>query len=1075
MSPPCLDSRRRPPRCSLCPLVRFDGLREHPLTAFALVHARVIPAPGQVLEDAAIVVRDGRIVAVGSDVHIPGDAQQIDMQGRTIYPGFVEAWSEIEVPDVTGGAPHWNAQVQPQRRVADHLSEAFDSNEAYRSQGFVARLAAPQDGVIKGVSAVVLLGDGKPSAQIVQQDAALHVRLTVSRGRGQGYPSSPMGAVALARQTLLDAQWHQLANAAHRADPSLPRPERNDALEALAPYLHQNLVMFDAGNELFCIRADQFAREFGLRIALHGSGNEYRRLDAIQAAGRAVILPLDFPQPPNVATAETARDVSLESLLHWDLAPENPARLHRAGVAIAFTTEGLSSPKDFLAALRKAVQRGLPADAALQGLTTTPATLLDCADQLGSIAAGKMANLVVADGDLFHEESSNVVETWVEGRRYEIKKADPANPAGVWEFAVAGQSPWSMTLTGKSAAKLEGELVDPADAKHPLQKVGVRDDRFSAVVDAKPFQGEGLAYLSGVFFDDVRRMQGVVTISGKPPLNFQATWKNEPPTSTSKQEGPDAENKPDEASAKPDEAAEASPSAEATDPQKSAEKSSAQESDQEKPAETASKQDEQEKPVAASFEVNYPLGAFGRSQPPPQQRVLFRNATVWTCGAAGRLVNADILIDGGLIIAVGTDLAADNATVVDLSGKHLTPGLIDCHSHMATDGGVNEGTQAVTAEVRIADFIDSDDMNIYRQLAGGVTSSNILHGSANPIGGQNQVIKLRWGALPDDMKFAEAPAGIKFALGENVKRSNFTGDSPSRYPISRMGVVELIRDTFQAAKEYHARHEDWRRTRQGLPPRRDLELEAIAEILQHQRWVHCHSYRQDEILALLRLLEEYDVTIGSLQHILEGYKVADAMARHGAMGSSFSDWWAYKFEVYDAIPYNGALMHRAGVVVSYNSDDRELARHLNHEAAKAVKYGGVPPEEALKFVTLNPAKQLRIDSYVGSIEVGKQADLVVWSDRPLSTLSRCEQTWVDGRRQFDIKEDLTLRQEAARQKTALIAKILQSGEAMRKPGEGRRDESELWPRWDEYCGHGHEHDEFDTQHEHEHQDQEVQR
>ena len=233
------------------------------------------------------------------------------------------------------------------------------------------------------------------------------------------------------------------------------------------------------------------------------------------------------------------------------------------------------------------------------------------------------------------------------------------------------------------------------------------------------------------------------------------------------------------------------------------------------------------------------------------------------------------------------------------------------------------------------------------------------------------------------MKIAEAPAGVKFALGENVKRSNFVRpDVPQRYPISRMGVVELIRDSLQAAQQYDARWAAWNTSRNGAPPRRDLELEALAEILRGERWIHCHSYRQDEILALLKLLDEYDVTIGSLQHILEGYKVADAMARHGATGSAFADWWAYKFEVYDAIPYNGALMHRAGVIVSYNSDDRELARHLNHEAAKAVKYGGVSPEQALQFVTLNPAKQLRIDQHVGSLEPGKHADLVVWSGVP---------------------------------------------------------------------------------------------
>lgn len=300
------------------------------------------------------------------------------------------------------------------------------------------------------------------------------------------------------------------------------------------------------------------------------------------------------------------------------------------------------------------------------------------------------------------------------------------------------------------------------------------------------------------------------------------------------------------------------------------------------------------------------------------------------------------------------------------------------------------------------------------------------------------------------MKFAEAPQGIKFALGENVKRSR--SPESTRYPRTRMGVEQIFMDEFRAAKSYEKQWKQWKSTKTGLPPRRNLELDAMVEILKGDRWIHCHSYRQDEILALIRLLDGMGIQIGTFQHILEGYKVADAMKRHGAMGSAFADWWAYKFEVYDAIPYGGALMHNAGVVVSFNSDDRELARHLNHEAAKAVKYGGVPPEEALKFVTLNPAKQLRIDQYVGSIEAGKHADLVLWSGDPLSTMSRCEKTWVDGRRMFDRGVDAKKRAEFAEMKRVLVQKVLASGQKMNTAPGGRTPrESEMWPNYDEYC------------------------
>jgi N-acetylglucosamine-6-phosphate deacetylase len=237
-----------------------------------------------------------------------------------------------------------------------------------------------------------------------------------------------------------------------------------------------------------------------------------------------------------------------------------------------------------------------------------------------------------------------------------------------------------------------------------------------------------------------------------------------------------------------------------------------------------------------------------------------------------------------------------------------------------------------------------------------------------------------------------------------------------------------------------------------LPPRRDLELNAIVEILEGKRWIHCHSYRQDEILALIRVLDEYGITIGTFQHILEGYKVADKMAEHGAMASAFADWWAYKFEVYDAIPYGGALMHDAGIVVSFNSDDGELATHLNQEAAKAVKYGGLAPEEALKFVTLNPAKQLRVDQWVGSIEPGKHADLVVWNGPPLSIYSRAEETWIDGRKYFSARDAAAAQTESRKMFAGLVQKVLRSGEKAGDDNGGNDDPQNAWLRYDEFCG-----------------------
>ncbi len=378
--------------------------------------------------------------------------------------------------------------------------------------------------------------------------------------------------------------------------------------------------------------------------------------------------------------------------------------------------------------------------------------------------------------------------------------------------------------------------------------------------------------------------------------------------------------------------------------------------------------------------------------------------------AGETIENGTVVVRDGRIAAVGRRVRPPrNAHVIDAAGRYVIPGIIDAHSHIAAEGGINEGSLAVTSMVRVADVVDPTDIGIYRALAGGVTTVNVLHGSANPIGGQNQVLKLRWGQDADGMRFDGAPPGIKFALGENPKRSRSFGQGPRRYPATRMGVLDVIRQAFTEAAEYRAA---WARHREAeaagersRPPARDLKLEALVEIVEGRRLVHAHSYRADEILQLLRLAEELGFRIATLQHVLEGYRVADEIAAHGAGASTFSDWWAYKVEAYEAIPYNAALMTDRGVVVSINSDDAEEMRHLNHEAAKTVKWGGLSDEQALALVTINPAKQLRIDDRVGSIEVGKDADLVIYDGHPLSSYAVVQMTLVDGKVYFDRELD----------------------------------------------------------------------
>jgi len=427
------------------------------------------------------------------------------------------------------------------------------------------------------------------------------------------------------------------------------------------------------------------------------------------------------------------------------------------------------------------------------------------------------------------------------------------------------------------------------------------------------------------------------------------------------------------------------------------------------------------------------------------QVTLIKNATVLTV-TRGTIENGDVLIRNGKIAAVGKNLKAPaGATVIDATGMYLLPGIIDCHSHIAVDGGVNEGSIAVSSMVGIEDVIDPEDIDIYRDLAGGVTTANVLHGSANPIGGLNAVIKLRWGKDARGLLFEGAKPGIKFALGENPKRSNFTPPPgvPQRYPATRMGVMDVIREAFIDAREYRQKWQDYqKRVAAGeknlLAPRRDLKLEPLVEILEGKRLVHAHCYRADEILQLIRLAEEFGFKIATFQHVLEGYKVAKEIAAHGAGASTFSDWWAYKVEAYDAIPYNAALMTQKGVVVSINSDSAEEARHLNQEAGKTVKFGGLTETEALKLVTLNPARQLQIADRVGSIEVGKDADLVLYDKHPLSVFSVPQKVLIDGQVYFDRQQDIARRAEIEKEKKALAEKDKKKEE--KKPEEKKPEE-----------------------------------
>ncbi len=415
---------------------------------------------------------------------------------------------------------------------------------------------------------------------------------------------------------------------------------------------------------------------------------------------------------------------------------------------------------------------------------------------------------------------------------------------------------------------------------------------------------------------------------------------------------------------------------------------------------------------------------------------LLRNATILTA-SHGTLTNSDILIRGGKIVAVGANLKAGaTARIIDATGKYVMPGIVDCHSHSMLDA-INELTYSVTSMVRTQDVLNPTDPDLYRELAGGVTTLNLLHGSGNAIGGLNTVVKIKYGRPMEEFIFPGAMPGIKFALGENPKRTNFPQPAGQRrYPATRMGVEEVIRDAFVRARDYRSSWEEYRAAlKRGeknlIAPRRSLELEPLVEVLEGKRYVHAHCYRADEILMLLNLADEFGFKIRTLQHVLEGYKVAPEIARHGAAASIFIDNWGYKMEAYDAIPYAAVILARAGVSVSINSDSDERARRLNIEAAKAMKYGDLTEEEALRMITLNPAQQLGIEVRVGSIDVGKDADLAIWNGHPFSVYSRVETTFIDGEIFFDRQQDLSRRVETERERATL-----EQAEPNRPPAQG---------------------------------------
>ena len=949
-----------------------NGIADNRQNAFAFTNANIYQPNGNILANGTLLIREGRVIEISTGESVPDGYFEIDISGHYIYPGFIDIYTKVGIPELEregnrGGAENLfssdqalnvNDAIRSNFRASSVFTPDEEVSEKFRKLGFSTVLSLRPDGIARGTSALITLGDGNANKSIIIPDSAAHYSL--SKGTStQAMPSSLMGSYALLRQTYLDAAWF---------DSQMPRPFTDDTLEAWNRYQSLPQIM-EVNNWQQALIADQVGDEFETQYILKTAGDSYKRVDLVKATDATLIVPVDFPDAPAIDDAIAADDVAFVDLKHWELAPYNLRILSEQDIPFAITSS--DADDDFWKNLRTAVKNGLPARDAINAITGSPAQILGVSDLVGQLTPNSLANFVISSGELFDDDSL-LLENWIRGERYVLTSGFD-DRSGLYQLAVADQS-FEVELSFKSGKPTAKLLLEDSEPGSRRVKIELSDDlislSFASDEDGNRIRLNGWPVDNG-WRGNGRSPDGVL-------LDWQLTRSGDIEES---------------------------------------------ESDSDDEAESATGVTGLPAPIL------YPFTAYGRESIPRRQDMIIRGATVWTNEDAGTLVT-DVLVRNGEIVQIGDDLSATGVLEIDGTGKHLTPGIIDEHSHIALFN-INE-TMTNSSMVRMKDVVNSENINIYRNLSGGVTAAQLLHGSANPIGGQSAIIKMRWGLPPAELLIDDADEFIKFALGENVKRSR--NAASIRYPQTRMGVEQVFVNAFSQAREYESnwdRYNNLSRSqrRDAVAPRRDLVHETMLEILNGERYVTSHSYVQSEINMLINVADSFDFNINTFTHILEGYKVADKMALHGAGGSTFADWWGYKWEAFQAIPYNAALMQLAGVVTAINSDNAEMARRLNQEAAKSVKYGGLSEIDAFKQVTINPAILLHLDDRMGSIRAGKDADLVLWSDHPLSIYAVVETTWIEGIPYYDRNDDLVMRQQIADERARIIAAIGREGSA----------------------------------------------
>ena len=953
---------------------------------YALINATIYKdAVSSPVSGGTILIVDGKINAVGQNVSIPGDALVKDCKGKMIYPSFIDIYSDYGMPALPAnqsrgfGGP---SQMTSNAKNAAGWNAAIKA-EQNAFQVFQVNENKAKDYRSNGFGLMnvhVMDGIVRGTGSVVSL-AHKSNNLALLKDKSSAHFSFNKGSSTQDYPGSLMGVISLIRQTFLDGNWYKNKPESEGTNLSLAAFneIQNYPLIIEGGDKWQDLRAYKLGKEFGKNFIILAGTNEYQRVNEIKNTGAKFIVPLNFPNAQDVEDPNDARFVALADLKHWEMAPTNAGALEKAGIQFALTQYGLRDASTFVSNLSKAIQNGLSETYALKALTTIPAQLLGIQDRFGSIENGKYANLIITNGPLFKEKTI-ILENWIQGEQYVLKAEALKNYNGDYTLTVNNMS-YPLTISGEAPGTAV-KIMAMADTIKTSMKYTDKliSFNFSFIKDSSKQNR-----LSGVEVGE--GWAGTGTLANGDWARWSITkLKSNDILNTDKKANPAKSNE--------------------------------------------------------IGNVLYPFQGYGFQNQPTPQDILIKNGTIWTSEKEGIIQNGDILIQNGKITKVGKNISAPNVLQINAQGKHVTPGIIDEHSHIAGTGGINECTQSVTAEVRMADILNPDDINIYRQLSGGVTTSHLLHGSCNTIGGQTQLIKLRWGKNAEELKFEGWPGFIKFALGENVKRASSTQNN--RFPDTRMGVEQVLEDAFARAKAYIANTDPNKRI--------DLELEAIAEILNNKRHITCHSYVASEILALLNIAQKYNFKVNTFTHILEGYKVADQMKKQGSAAAGFSDWWAYKAEVQDAIPQNDYIMHKVGVLSAINSDDAEMARRLNQEAAKSIKYAGMGEEEALKSVTINPATMLHVGDRTGSIKQGKDADIVIWSDHPLSIYTKAEKTIVDGIIYFDREKDSAQQKWIAQEKNRLVNKSIGA-----KRSGAKTDASTPSFNEEEHCEQDHPH------------------